>query len=100
MPCRASSPSLLGLASRYTPALRTGSATRPTRPTRSLQRPAWRGTGVLAVSEHLDAINEDVANARRILHRLFESRAIGDCRRVEQDHIRSHSRRQTPAVSK
>ena len=51
---------------------------------------------MLAVAKDLDPIDEDIANAGGILHRLLESRAVVDCRRIEQDDIRGHSGRQAP----
>ena len=55
---------------------------------------------MLAITKDLDAVDENVTNAGRILHRPFVGCVIGNCCRIEQDHIRSHSRRQATPVTK
>jgi len=46
---------------------------------------------MLAILDHLNAVNENVFYAHGVLMRLLERRAIGNRRGIEHDHIREHS---------
>ena len=54
---------------------------------------------MLAVAQHLDAVDEDVAHADRILVRLGEGRAVGDRRRIEDGEIGEIAGAQRAAVA-
>src|SRR6188474_1440209 len=58
---------------------------------RTRQRAAWFGAGVLAVFEHLHAVDEDVLHAGGVLVRLLEGGVVGDRRGVEDDHVSEHA---------
>ena len=58
---------------------------------RSPQGAAGFGVRVLAVFDHLDAVNENVFHVGRVLMRFFEGRVVGDCRGIEHDDVSEHS---------
>src|SRR5881396_2787458 len=55
-------------------------------------------SGVLAIFQYLDAVDEDVLHSHRILMRFFESRVIGNRPWVKNDDIRKHSFLKKPAM--
>src|SRR5262245_39061946 len=61
------------------------------RPSVHLPRPPQRaprlGPGVLAVLQHLHAVDEDVTHAHRVLVRVLVRRPVGDGLRVKDDDI-------------
>src|SRR4029453_2907865 len=71
---------------------------RPSGPARAANDAARLGAGMLAVLQHLDAIDEHVIDTGRQLLRLLERCVVLDGRRVEHDHIAVISRRQPAAV--
>ena len=54
--------------------------------------------GVLAVLEHLHAVDEDVVHPHSILVRLLEGRAVGNLRRIEDDDVGEHAFAEEAAV--
>ena len=60
--------------------------------------PARRRARVLAVAQHLHAIDEHVAHAGRVLVRLLERGVILDRRRIEDHDVRQHALGEPPAV--
>src|SRR5262245_8329213 len=56
----------------------------PPRPAHNLAR---FGAGVFAVTQDLDAVNEDVDDTGRVLVRLVKRRVVLDARRVEHGHV-------------
>jgi len=60
---------------------------RPPRPARPANETAGLGTGVFAVLQDLGAVDEDVADAGRELHRFLERGVVLHCRGVEDDDV-------------
>ena len=56
-------------------------------PARATNDASRLGAGVLAVTNDLDAVDEDVGNTRCILMRLRERRPVPNGRRVENDYV-------------
>ena len=71
----------------------------PPRPSRPSDDAARRGAGVLAVAEHLHAVDEDVHHARGVLMRRFERGVILDGRRVEDGDVGEVAGRQSAALA-
>ena len=60
----------------------------PACPARATHDLTWRGAGVLAIFQHLHAVNQNVRNASGILMRLLESCEILNCLRIKNHDVR------------
>lgn len=58
---------------------------------RAPQRFAGFDAGVLSVLEHLLAIHKNVSYTDRVLVWVFESRAVANCLRVENNYVGKHA---------
>src|SRR5260370_26508072 len=65
---------------------------------RSPQGAAGFGVRVLAVFDHLDAVNENVFHVGRVLMPVFEGRVVGDYRGIAHYDVRTHSFYLKPAM--